>query len=264
MTFLLSKILWMLIAPATLLTLALGVGLALQYSIHPSLKEFGQILCFFVFFAMLSLALLPVGSWALIPLENSFAFFPPERVDGVIVLGGDEQADISFARGQPTALDSMRRYVRFAELAQRYPEAKLAFTGGSAQIANHIHTPESEIARQIMSSIGVPTDRMTFERLSRNTHENATFLFDALEPRPGENWLLVTSAYHMPRAMGCFRKAGWNVYAAPTGYFTTGHYGQGGDHRLEEQLRYLTIAAHEYVGLVSYWIMGRTDALWPQ
>ncbi len=264
MTFILSKVLWMFIAPATLLILTLGTGLVLQLLPRSHLKKTGRILCFSVFFVFLSLSLFPLGSWALIPLENRFTFFPPDHVNGIIVLGGDEQADISTTRGQPTALDSMRRYVRFADLSKRYPEAKLAFTGGSAAIKGHVHIPESEIARQIMASIGVPTDRMTFERLSRNTQENATFLFEAIEPKADENWLLVTSAFHMPRAMDCFRKAGWNVYAAPTGYFTTGHYTMEDGFRLEHQLHLLTIAVHEYLGLISYKLMGRIDSVWPR
>jgi uncharacterized SAM-binding protein YcdF (DUF218 family) len=105
---------------------------------------------------------------------------------------------------------------------------------------------------------------MTFESKSRNTYENAVFSADIVKPEASQNWLLVTSAFHLPRAMGCFRKAGWNVYAAPTGYFTTGKYRGYTSFNLEEQMLYLSLATHEYAGLVSYWLMGRTNALWPE
>jgi uncharacterized SAM-binding protein YcdF (DUF218 family) len=115
----------------------------------------------------------------------------------------------------------------------------------------------------VLADIGVPVERMTFEKTSRNTYENAVYSADIMRPTPQEKWLLVTSAWHMPRAMGCFRKAGWNIYPAPTGYFTSGDYTPHYYFRFDEQLRDLTTAVHEYVGLLAYWWMGRTSALWP-
>ena len=126
------------------------------------------------------------------------------------------------------------------------------------------HILDSEVARMAMADIGVPTERMIFEKNSRNTYENAIFSADVVRPETSQKWLLVTSAWHMPRAIGCFRKAGWNVYPAPAGYFTTGKYRLHPLFQFEEQLHMLTMAAHEYVGLVAYRLMGRTSALWPE
>jgi uncharacterized SAM-binding protein YcdF (DUF218 family) len=105
---------------------------------------------------------------------------------------------------------------------------------------------------------------LKIEQTSRNTYENAVFSADLLHPDPSQKWLLVTSAWHMPRAMGCFRKAGWNVYAAPTGYFTPGDFSLRFHPDFIEQMSRLTIALHEYVGLAAYYMMGRTSALWPK
>jgi uncharacterized SAM-binding protein YcdF (DUF218 family) len=264
MSFALSKILWMFLSPGNLLVILLGIGLWLGSSSRPSVKNAGGILSLCIFFCFATIAVLPVGTWALTPLENRFAFKPPSHIDGIIVIGGDEQPEISAARGQPVALDSMRRYVRFADMALRYPDAKLVFSGGPGRLVSHSFILDSEVAEQILGDIGVPTDRMTFESKSRNTYENAVFSADIVKPEASQNWLLVTSAFHMPRAMGCFRKAGWNVYAAPTGYFTTGKYRGYTSFNLEEQMLYLSLATHEYAGLVSYWLMGRTNALWPE
>ena len=242
----------------------LGGGLALRSASHPVFVKTGQILCAVTVLSLAAIAVLPVGTWALTPLENRLAFNPPDQVDGVIVLGGDENTEVSEARGVPTALDSMRRYVTFAEMARRYPDAKLVFSGGSGLLHPRAPMEDSEVARRIMTAIGVPMDRVIFEKTSRNTYENAVFSADIARPEAAQKWLLVTSAWHMPRAIGCFRKAGWNIDPAPTGYFTTGKYQLHPLFQFEEQLHMLTLAEHEYVGLVAYWLMGRTSALWPE
>ena len=263
MSFALSKILWIILSPASLLVLLLGAGLVLENSSRVSLKKTGRLLCFLVVFCLAAIAILPVGDWALAPLENRFAFNPPNQVDGIIVIGGDEKPQISEARGQPVALDSMRRYVMFLDMARRYPNAKLVFSGGSSLLNPIAATLDSDVAQKIMADIGVPTDRVIFERKSRNTYENAVYSANILHPEGSQNWLLVTSAWHMPRAIGCFRKAGWNVFAVPTGYFTTGEYRMYPAFRFAEQMQLLTLAFHEYVGLIFYRLSGRTTALWP-
>jgi uncharacterized SAM-binding protein YcdF (DUF218 family) len=76
-------------------------------------------------------------------------------------------------------------------------------------------------------------------------------------------WLLVTSASHMPRAVGLFRKAGWPVVPWPVAY-KTGHSPKVQLTReFGDKFMHFDWAAHEWVGLVSYWLMGRTDALFP-
>jgi uncharacterized SAM-binding protein YcdF (DUF218 family) len=167
-------------------------------------------------------------------------------------------------REQPTALDSMRRYVKFAELARQYPEAKLMFSGGSGLLNPRAKMKDSEVARRILSSIGVPTDKIVFETASRNTFENASFSAQLAHPEKTQNWLLLTSAFHMPRAVGCFRQAGWNVFAVPAGYYTTGKFGRFSAFEFAQQMFFLNLALHEYAGLVSYWVMGRIDSLWPE
>ena len=179
------------------------------------------------------------------------------------MLGGDERSDISSARQVPTALDSMRRYAGFAQMARLYPDAKLVFAGGSVSRSPDPALNEAGIARQILSLIGTPIARVTFEKESRNTYENAVFAARLAQPDPHKKWLLVTSAYHMPRAVGCFRSAGWDVVPVPTGYFTTGHPSFFPVFRFDEQMHLLTYAMHEYMGLIAYRIMGRIDALWP-
>jgi uncharacterized SAM-binding protein YcdF (DUF218 family) len=263
MTFVLSKMLWGFVAPGSLLVFALTVGLVLRTAPSAQWARMGRILSLGACVCLLTIATLPVGEWALMPLENRFAFDPPEQVDGIIIIGGDERTEISEDRGQPTALESLRRYVTTLDLSRRYPDAKLVFSGGAAHPRPYGKILDSDVARVLMTDMGVPTDRMVFEKTSRNTFENAVLSADIVRPEASQKWLLVTSAWHMPRAIGCFRKAGWNVYAAPAGYVTDGQYRFRILFDFDEQLHLLTVAAHEYTGLVAYWLMGRTSALWP-
>ncbi|MDR3449097.1 MAG: YdcF family protein [Alphaproteobacteria bacterium] len=264
MTFFLSKFLWMLISPGSLLALLLAAGLVMRLVPCACTRRLSGGLIVLVSLAMLAIAVLPVGDWALTPLEDRFANEKlPDHVDGIVVIGGDEQAAISEFRGVPVALDSMRRYMTVAMLAKRYPDAKLVFSGGPVYPRPGTRIVDADVARDAMAAMGVPAERMIFEKESRNTYENATDAAAIVHPQPGENWVLVTSAWHMPRAMGCFRQAGWHVFAAPTGYFTMGHYRVRFMFRFDDELRMLTFAVHEYIGLVAYSLMGRTDALWP-
>jgi uncharacterized SAM-binding protein YcdF (DUF218 family) len=185
-------------------------------------------------------------------------------VDGILLLGGDEKPYLSDKRGQPVVYDSARRYIEFAALAREYPKAKLVFSGGSGLITPDAKLKDSEIAKQTLESLGVPVDRMAFEDMSRNTHENAVKSAELLKPTPQQNWLLVTSAWHMARSMACFRHEGWNVYPAPTGYMTDGEMSSKPQFNLEEHLLKISLAAHEYYGLVAYRLLGFTDTLWPK
>lgn len=262
--FLLLKTLGVLFSPAGILFLLLGSGVVLQFCSCPKWAKRGRFLCAFATLCFFLIAIFPLGSWALVPLENRFAFDPSaESIDGIILLGGDENINVTQARHMPTALDSMRRYAGFVELAKFHPNAKLLFSGRSPFAPADSLINDTDIARQILLVMGAPVDRMAFEQEARNTYENAVFSANLMHPEANERWLLVTSASHMPRAMGCFRKAGWNVTPAPTGYFTTGHLSFAPVFRFDEQMRLLTMAMHEYMGLVVYRIMGRTDALWP-
>ena len=197
------------------------------------------------------------------PLENHFEPVLPDHVDGILVLGGDENPLISEGRGQPTVYTSASRYIHMADLAHKYPGARLVFSGGSGLIGSQVKTKDAEVARQVMQIMDMPTDRIIFENQSRNTYENAVMAEKLLRPTPQQNWLLVTSAWHMPRAMGCFRKAGWNIYPQPTDYMTAGKIDTSLHLNLVDHLQKLTIAFHEYSGLLAYWLMGYTDQLWP-
>jgi uncharacterized SAM-binding protein YcdF (DUF218 family) len=123
---------------------------------------------------------------------------------------------------------------------------------------------EAESVRQFFVDMGLPPERVLLEDRSRNTDENALFSRDLIKPKPGERWLLVTSAYHMPRSIGIFRRAGFAVEPYPVDWRTRGtaDWTRAFD-RMSEGLRRTDLATREWVGLLAYWATGRSAELFP-
>lgn len=208
---------------------------------------------------------LPLGKLLLLPLEQRFPVWDDKRdaPDGIIVLGGSISTDISGARGEVSLNDSAERLTAIPELARRFPKARILFSGGNAALVRDEPT-EASFAKPLLVSLGVPADRIVVEDRSRNTAENAAFTRAILEPKPGQRFLLVTSAFHMPRAIGCFRREGFDVEAYPLDWRTRG----GADvltniTDVAPGLLNTDYAVKEWVGLIAYWLTGRTSALFP-
>jgi uncharacterized SAM-binding protein YcdF (DUF218 family) len=212
----------------------------------------------------LALAVLPVGGWLLLPLESRFPAPAslPERIDGILVLGGGLDGKASAARGQPILNDAAERFTAAATLARAHPEARLIFSGGSNSIWEG-QEPEAHYAERLLLDLGVAPDRLTVEATSRTTRENAANLTALLGGPPQGNWLLITSAWHMPRAVGCFRHLGWQVIPYPVDYRTQGEGEPLKPLDPAAGFAELSLALHEWLGLLAYRIQGATDALFP-
>jgi uncharacterized SAM-binding protein YcdF (DUF218 family) len=178
------------------------------------------------------------------------------------VLGGTVNQFVSAYRGQPALTDGAERLTEAVGLARRFPDARVVFSGGSGIVARQ-DLKEAEVARTFFAQMGVDPARLTFESQSRNTYENAVFTRDQVGPKPGERWLLVTSATHMPRAMGCFRAAGWTVEAYPVDFSTAGMGNLGPSFDMTGGLESLSAALREYMALAVYRVLGRTKSLFP-
>lgn len=260
MFFVLSKIAGFLLAPSNaLLVLALigATGLLTRWRG----AALGLILASLAGFGLIGLS--PLGNLLMAPLENRFP--PPELAqapDGVIVLGGSVSVGVSADRDMALVNESAERLFELMRLADLYPQARIVFTGGYGALGRGPST-EAEVTRRLLGETGFDTARITFEDRSRNTAENAAFTRDLVSPRDGETWLLVTSAYHMPRAMGVFRRAGFDVTAWPTDYRTRRAVGLDGFGTVADGLKRTDTALREWVGLVAYRWTGRTDILFP-
>jgi uncharacterized SAM-binding protein YcdF (DUF218 family) len=199
----------------------------------------------------------PLGLILTLPLENRFPQWQPDGIApaGIIVLGGVISPGVSRARHEVALSGAAERITTAVTLARRFPDSLIVFSGDV----------ESMFARRILEDLGVPASRIVLERRSRNTAGNAVYTKQLVQPRPGQRWLLVTSAIHMPRAVGAFRKAGFPVEPVPVDYTTT-------DwstiwllpDSLLAGIDRTDAAVHEWLGLAGYWLMGRSSALFPQ
>jgi uncharacterized SAM-binding protein YcdF (DUF218 family) len=207
----------------------------------------------------------PLANALILPLEDRFPPWDDTRgaPDGIVVLGGAFETIIAATRPDIPLNEAAERMTASAELARRYPQARIVFTGGSGSLMFDGPT-EGELARRFYAGLGIAPERLTIEERSRDTAENARFTKLLAEPKDGERWLLVTSAYHMPRSIGAFRKVGFMVEAYPVDYRTRGIEDLGRPFAsLGDGLRRSDTAVREWAGLVIYWFAGRTSALFP-
>lgn len=259
--FFLSKLLWKVTAPDSLLLILLIIAWTLLW--RGKIRSAKWMLGFVVGIFLI-IALFPVGEWILYPLETRFPNNPvlPQKVDGIIVLSGAEIANLSNKWNQVELNDSGERLLAFQTLARQHPEAKLVFTGGSGSMMYQEYK-EADIAKMLFEQQGMDISHIKFESKSRNTYENAVFSKVLANPVSGENWILITSARHMPRSVGIFCRAGWPMIPYPVD-----HYSWPGnlfrvDIKLAEHIRILTMGIKEWLGLVVYYVTGKTAALFP-
>ena len=180
------------------------------------------------------------------------------------MLGGAINDAVSAARGQTVFDEGGERVTEAVILAKRYPQARVVYTSGTNSCSEGRST-EALQARELMSQMGIAPERVTIEDKSRNTEENARFTAAIVHPEPSQRWIVVTSAFHMPRAMGVFEKAGFHPIAYPVSFYTRGRWRD--DLRLTfepvRNLRIFELAVHEWIGLAAYWASGRIDHLFP-
>lgn len=265
MPFTLSKILGLLAQPSSVAILCALAGLWMTR--RGAGSRAGRRLAWGGVLALIAGGLTPVGNLLMIPLEQRFASVAPptagDRVDGIILLGGFEDGWVSAGRGGLGLNEAAERVTEGLRLALRHPEAKVVFTGGVGGLLARNVEAVSPVAGFLVDG-GVARERLVLEGRSRNTYENAVFTREIVAPAPGERWYLVTSAYHMPRAMGLFRKAGFDVVAYPVDYRTRGPVDLTRFfERIPQGLMRLDVSFNEWLGLAAYRALGRIDALFP-
>jgi uncharacterized SAM-binding protein YcdF (DUF218 family) len=262
MFFVLSKILGFIAVPSNLLVMIGIAGIAL---LPTRFSAVGRRLLIASVLLVAALGVLPIGRALTVPLESRFPQWDSGSGEptGIIVLGGAISLDLSHARQQVALNDAGERVTAAVELAYKYPNTRFVFSGGNgALIPGRLR--EADFALRVLENLGVQSNRIMLERESRNTAENAIFSKRLIAPNPGERWLLVTSAMHMPRAMGAFRRAGFAVEAYPVDYRSAGWadvWTVPGS--LMEGIARTDIAVHEWLGLFIYWITGQISVPLP-
>jgi uncharacterized SAM-binding protein YcdF (DUF218 family) len=261
MFFYLSKFFWAVAQPLNLAIVLLLAALVAAFIGRRRLSVAGSAL------ACLILAMpawTSAGALMLKPLEERFQRpQPPAAIDGIVVLGGGFEGAINLARGGYELNKAGDRFVEAAVLARRYPDAKIVISGGLGSVLLD-GEEDATTASRLLTALGVAPERLVLEGKSRDTYENALFSKELVAPKPGERWLLVTSAFHMPRSVALFEKAGFAVIPWPVDYRTSGKEGVGFfTDNTADSLQNTTMAIREWIGLVAYWLSGRIDTPFP-
>ena len=265
MFFIVSKIAWLFFQPSVFLITVTAIGFSLMLT---KFRRAGRMIAIAGGVALGLCALTPIGLLLIAPLENQF---PVPNLDeikapkGIIVLGGTLNPDLTQDRARspispglpidgPIAL--CRAGARLTEglrLALRFPNAQLVFTGGSAALVGN-HVLEADVAAEFFRGLGFPKERLTIERRSRTTFENAAFTRLLVNPQRDDKWILVTSASHLPRAVEVFEKAGFNVVPYPVDFSSAGNGSDYWTYTLSPapSLELLDKAVKEWVGLAAY------------
>ncbi|WP_291960369.1 YdcF family protein [Chelatococcus sp.] len=266
MFFYASKIIWFLTAPSTLMMATVCLGALLLFT---RFFKMGRFLVALGALGFLVFGSSPVPRLMIRELERQFPPMTPAMtaetaaarpVDGIIVLGGA----LDYRRGQMRLTDAGARVSAALALAHQHPEARVVFTGGHDAILLRSPVSEADMARGLFQSASLADSRVVYEGQSRNTRENALFTAKLVTPQPGERWLLVTSAFHMPRAMGTFRAAGFDVEPYPVDFRADDSIDDIRPFRMvSEGLRLTDLTVREAMGLIAYRLNGYTDALLP-
>jgi len=261
MFFLLSKIFWFVAQPLNLSILLLIAGFAICIAGY---RRVGLTAFVMALGVLLLSTWTSLGPALLRPLEERYVRPDPapETVAGIVVLGGGFEGAINLARGGYEVNSGGDRYIEAAALARRYPQARVVVTGGTGALILD-GEGDGATAPRLLQALGVSADRLVLENESRNTYENAVFTKRLVSPADGETWLLVTSAFHMPRSMGLFEKAGFPVTPWPVDYRTSGQEGLLFPDNPVDTMQAATLGIREWIGLFAYWLSGRIDSPFP-
>lgn len=260
--FVFSKLFWNAVQPLSLVFLFGSVCLVLIWFRQLRLAAASLSLALIILFLTLYTTL---GSVLLQTLE---ARFPrperdPAQLGCMIVLGGAFETEVTTARGGVDLNQAADRFVEGLRLAMRYPEARILVSGGDGSLSGVL---EGDAAASIrfFEAFGISRDRLIAETSSRNTDENAQNSRDLLSSNGLDDCLLITSAFHMPRSVGLFRKAGVEVTPWPVDYRTAGNLSFAFDFTQPTlNAQQMSTAAREWVGLAAYRALGRIDAVFP-
>jgi len=266
-------LLWSLASPSQLLIAITIAGALLQFltrgSAGPPTRwaRVGFTLTVTGGFGLLVFGLLPTSHYLASALESRIPVTGqlPGNVAGIILLSGAERPAASEAFGEPQLGRHATRYVAALRLAERYPDARFVYSGGArTEPGKGPLGTQSAVAAEILGSIGLDPARVVYESESRDSCDHGVNVRRLVSPQPGEPWVVVTSAMHMPRVLACFEAAGWgDVIPYPTDFkVVLGSWGAG-TFQIADNLALLDAAAHEWVGLLYYRLSGKTQTLLP-
>jgi uncharacterized SAM-binding protein YcdF (DUF218 family) len=258
--FVVGKIIWFIIQPLNFV--AILAALAALATWRNRVRA-ARLLITLVAAALIMPLLIPLDRMLLAPLETRFpAAELPAKVDGVLLLGGAQRTVLTKYYRVPELNAAAETLTTFLALARRYPNAKLVFSGGTGDL-RHPELSEVDTVKLFLREQQFDASKIIFEGKSRNTYENAVYTKALVKPQPGETWLVITNARTAPRAMGIFRKVGWEVTIVPRDHLVIPDSIDWVSFNVLDTYVNLSWGLYEWSGLAAYYLTGRTSAFFP-
>ncbi len=252
---------WSALGPSQVLALVLILGALL---LATGRDRLGRRLCILGGGALFLFGLLPVSHYLVGPLEQRFPQpMLPAQIAGIVLLAGSERPSTTASHGEPQLNAHAVRYTTTLRLARQYPQARIVFVGGPPRNARTGELDQSGVARLLLPQMGLDPARLSYDERSSDTCDSAANAQARVRPQPGEHWVVVTSAVHLPRTVACFRAVGWEVIPQPADFQVVMGSTNPGVFEVAHNLMLLDLGLHEWLGLVYYRLSGRTRTLFP-
>jgi len=256
--FSISKNIWLFLGPINFLVILICIALFLRLI----KKDFWSNIFFMisvVFFIVI--AFLPTGLYLLYKLESPYQSQKnlEVKIDGLLILGGPSSPGLSSFHQQVSFNEAGERLTESVKVIKNFHPKKIIFSGGtSSQLFNKSH---AFVAKKFFSEMGVNTDDIFFEFKSRNTYENILFSMEIVNPTEEENWLIITSSFHMKRALNIAEKLNWKFIPYPVDFRTSNTFNERPSINFLRNINAFDIAMHEIVGIFAYYILGRSNKI---
>lgn len=204
------------------------------------------------------IAIIPTGKILMFFLEREILGenYKFEHLDGIIVLSGNEDIDKSQHYNQLYTSGTTYRLIESIKLSKKFPKAQIVFSGGSGSIFSK--KLSTQVAENFFELFSYDINSIIFESNSSNTYENLIFTKKIVNPKINENWVLVTSAFHMRRALGVSNQLGLQLTPYPVDYrLSKNLFSEFFKFNLMENISIFQVASREVLGLFTYRLLKR-------
>tara|TARA_Y100000588_G_scaffold381706_1_gene467840 strand:- start:237 stop:1019 length:783 start_codon:yes stop_codon:yes gene_type:complete len=260
MTFFLSKFLWFILNPFNLFIYFLILAFFFNYI---NFKKISKLIFSFTILFFIFSGILPTGSYLNYLLEKDFhdTIILPKKVDGILILSGASNPNLTKEYNKISLNDSAERLTESIILINKYPNAKIIFSGGSGSL-NPDAIGHSYAVKLFFENLNINLKNIIFENKSRNTYENILFSKNKAKPQSNEIWIVITSAFHLKRTLNIAKKLEWNLLPYPTDFKQSKKFEWKISFNFLNNFLTFQNSSHEWMGLAAYYWMGRTSKIY--
>ena len=261
-SFLMAKIFWFLFNP---LNVFLFITSFTFIAFLFRLRIIKFIFLFTWTLLLLFIFIFPTGNYLIHILEKKYNqdtnLSNFEKIDGLLILGGSTDPYLSHIYNQIIFMGSAERLFESTRIIKQFPNAKVIFSGGSNKLINNNYT-ESDNAKQFFNEMDISQNKIIYENKSRNTFENIFLSKQISNYKKGEVWIVISSAYHLNRAILVAEKLDWKLLPYATDFQQPKKINFFPNFNLFSNLAAIQLASHEWVGLIAYYLMGRISKIY--